>query len=119
MKHYIMEIDIDRLHHIVDTRNDNNNYYLMGTTYSQCHDIAGLIELELFNIVFVIIDNYNSIGYIYPMIEIVFHDHRLELKTVDRFTKLSGECSIKFISRDDLYKLEGYNDCAVVEMENH
>lgn len=111
-----MITDIERLHKIVDQRNGGDFYRQKGKTFSKCHDVAGMIELELFNVVVVFISHYNDVKYIFPMLREVFNDHELELKNVDQYTLISNDCLIKFFSERDRYKLKCFEDCAVVEM---
>lgn len=107
-----MKTDIDILHNIVDNR-DNLLPRQSGESFSRCHDVAGLIELE-FTTVFVLMSVYNDIQYIIPMLYDVLDDHNLNFVRVDKFTVLSNETRIKFIIDGEEYKMRGYKNCAMV-----
>jgi len=109
-----MITDIERLHEVVEQRNKSIWKQRTGKTFSKCHDVAGMIELDLFEIVIVFITQYSDIDYIFPMLNVVFQDHELELIRVDRYTLRSNECIIKFFTDKDRYKTDC--ECGVVEM---
>lgn len=116
-----MITDIERLHRVVDQREQNkwSRERCTGKSFAKCHDVAGMVELELFNVIVVIMTNYDDVDYIFPMLWDVFQDHQLESTKVDRYTLKCNDTLIKFFAERDTYKIQAYGACGVVEIGHY
>lgn len=96
-----MKTNIDKLHDVVNNKDE------YGKTFAKCHDVAGFIELDIMNTLYVIMDYYNDIDYIIPILYGVLEEHELSIERVDKFSILSEGTMIKFIIVRDEYKMNG------------
>ena len=115
----VMEETCDVINVAMDILNKLTSGSEARTSCAKCHDVAGFIELELMSRIYVIMDYYNDINYIIPMLWDVLTEHELSFERVDKFTVKSNDVTIKFIVERDEYKMRGFCGYGIIKMGHY
>ena len=93
--------DLDKLHNVIEKRSSGLPRRA-GKTYARCHELAGHVEVGDFRNIIVGMTHYSDVDYLFPMIEDIFNEHRIELKRISQNVFQANGKRILFMSSSQM-----------------